>query len=509
MTENPLDRLNYYNGQRLEATDFRLEQAYHMRVQRWLNKSLFSAGVADGLEIERIADDRIIVHPGLALDDLGREIILLEPKEVKVEAPYLTIRYNEEKVSRTEDECNVPTGANSSTRVKWGGPSLIRAEPILEWRTRPPQNDERELIIAQFELDQFCNILKIVSGPTRYATISSISRVRTYALHGELNIDKLNPGKVYFHIRGRQPESVTLYLRAAEFSSLFYTEMGHHEHVKKLSGSDETKAATVIDPHTHAVGQLAVESGTLGDPEQDDDNETRYGYHTGKHSVWAVIDEAADPTKANWWDVLINPAKLLSDVIAEISGAPQYRPNTDDPNAPPYSLRVITRRKGKLDWVDLEENVGLKIFRGQHQHKLIGNTANPDPLLSGATLHKHELSVDLTLDPAGVTPSNDRHRARTKQPPYTYLKDIKVWIDGFNYTDQIKAQILAQYNGDPNDWSSLSASDGHPFVTNGSGPIRLDFLLPRPNLTEEEHMIEFRVDDADVGGRLLYNLYVE
>src|SRR3954462_15690854 len=51
MTEKPVERLNYYNGQRLEASDLKLEQEYHIRVRRWLNKSLYSAGIARGLEV--------------------------------------------------------------------------------------------------------------------------------------------------------------------------------------------------------------------------------------------------------------------------------------------------------------------------------------------------------------------------------------------------------------------------------------------------------------------------
>ena len=49
--ESPLERLNYYNGQRLEAGDMRTEQDYHVRVRRWLNKSLYTPGIAAGLDV--------------------------------------------------------------------------------------------------------------------------------------------------------------------------------------------------------------------------------------------------------------------------------------------------------------------------------------------------------------------------------------------------------------------------------------------------------------------------
>src|SRR6266513_2034651 len=75
MIERPLDRLNYYNGQRLEAGDLKLEQEYHIRVRRWINKSLCTPGIASGLDIREQKGTRfVIVSPGLALDAEGREI---------------------------------------------------------------------------------------------------------------------------------------------------------------------------------------------------------------------------------------------------------------------------------------------------------------------------------------------------------------------------------------------------------------------------------------------------
>ena len=40
--EQPLDRVNYFNGQRLDAADFRADQDYQMRVRRKLFSSLYS-----------------------------------------------------------------------------------------------------------------------------------------------------------------------------------------------------------------------------------------------------------------------------------------------------------------------------------------------------------------------------------------------------------------------------------------------------------------------------------
>src|SRR5438094_368397 len=121
MSEKPLERLNYYNGQRLEARDLKLEQEYHIRVRRWLNKSLYTSG---------------------------------------------------------------RTG------------------------------------LAEVELDAVCTTVRRVHvGARRYVGAALTAKVYQYALEGERHVsstigNESNPARIYFHIRGRQPHSVTLYLRA-------------------------------------------------------------------------------------------------------------------------------------------------------------------------------------------------------------------------------------------------------------------------------------------------------
>src|SRR6185437_9769204 len=96
----------------------RTEQAYHMRVRRWLNRSLYLPGIASGLEVTPHPTDntKVMVSSGLALDAEGREIILLEQQEVAVRGSptgksgvvignYLIIRYSEAMTAATPDGC--------------------------------------------------------------------------------------------------------------------------------------------------------------------------------------------------------------------------------------------------------------------------------------------------------------------------------------------------------------------------------------------------------------------
>ena len=92
-------RNRYFYGKLLDEHHFDLEQRYNNR-KRWLiNRLTAGVGVIDGLDVEVSADDRHLrVHPGVALDGWGREIIVPEPSRgVDPTVP--------------TDDCGQPTGA--------------------------------------------------------------------------------------------------------------------------------------------------------------------------------------------------------------------------------------------------------------------------------------------------------------------------------------------------------------------------------------------------------------
>ena len=226
MAEKPLDRLSYYNGQRLEADDLTLEQEYHIRVRRWLNKSLYpEGGIVDGLEVTKLYDLQVIVEPGLALDPEGREIILMERRVVpvipkknrpdgRIPGNYLTIRYDEETTSEEGGSCT-PRPEHPSqavSRAAWGGPGRVRAAPRLGWTDATPTPGGNEVYLAQIELDAACTCVKHIHRGVREDVERRVAqKVFQYALEGTADIAVNVPKRIYFHIRGRQPNAVTLY----------------------------------------------------------------------------------------------------------------------------------------------------------------------------------------------------------------------------------------------------------------------------------------------------------
>lgn len=72
-------RSNFSSGQLLSAEDLQTEQDYH-RSMRYLQNRMHGTGVLHGLEVEVGAGNELRVSPGIAIDALGRELVLVDPE---------------------------------------------------------------------------------------------------------------------------------------------------------------------------------------------------------------------------------------------------------------------------------------------------------------------------------------------------------------------------------------------------------------------------------------------
>lgn len=528
MSEEPIERLNYYNGQRLEAEDFRLEQGYHLRIQRWLSKSLFSAGVADGLEVYKTDDGKqVLVTPGLALDDLGRAIINVNPVQLTPQAKYLCIRYAERKERPEVGSCN-PRSKSHEPMPQWGGPARIVSEPEFIWRIAPPQQDERELVIAELELNPDCTVTRVASGPTKFAVATQASRVYSYALEGEKDIDCRNPKVLRFHINGRTPNSVSLCLTAREFSKLYYTEMGKHTHAAHASNdggvavaltnsndiaSLQTGPALSLDEHKHTVEGInlttADHSHTVHAPihAQVDTAEVKDGNgnvvgHTvtiPEKSSFKLEKESSATALEVLTDIFV-PGAVLIDLFNKLFG-----------NNETYAQVNLNTALGvDPDGHDIFNVSGGSGTVAGHTDGVYRVTAPPDRL-DPDTFHKHNMSVGVKNDSFGCTNID----ARDQVPALSRFTNLRVSIDGSN-PDLTVAAITSQLTRCyPAQWEGVTALNGGPTDPmsgpHGSGLIRLDLLgLDGVSFGPGPHEIEFSLADETCGGGCLqYNLYIE
>lgn len=116
---NALIKNNYFYGKLLTVRDFKTEQEYVEMRQRMMNRLMMGYGVVTGLRSVMIDDQTLSVEPGIAIDTLGREIVVPFPVTEKlsllegfeeltdVKELYLCLSYNEEGYERVQSISNV------------------------------------------------------------------------------------------------------------------------------------------------------------------------------------------------------------------------------------------------------------------------------------------------------------------------------------------------------------------------------------------------------------------
>jgi len=103
----PFTKNRYFPHKRMRSADFIREQMYVEQKLAFLSRWELGAGVALGLEAQRVDGDSLLVAPGLAVDGFGRWLIVDEPAICRVrtlpgfdvlhgETALLWLRYHEE-----------------------------------------------------------------------------------------------------------------------------------------------------------------------------------------------------------------------------------------------------------------------------------------------------------------------------------------------------------------------------------------------------------------------------
>jgi hypothetical protein len=474
-----LERVNYYTGQRLDADDFRTEQHYQAQIRRLLNHGLFTPGVVEGLQVERIieggqpAPRAVRVSPGSALDALGRLVVLDTATDVAVpnQPPlggtnyyYLVLRYAEEPVPGRADDC-APPGTAPANR--------IREQQVLDWSevipfprpSDPEDSIQQGVVIALVELDKDCKIAAIDASARRLSFPRNVSRVQAVAFEGEKDIAKDDPKQLYFHIRGGSPSAVVLYLRGGQFSRTAYTESAAHTHT--LSGTAVGSTNVATQNHQHALNQHS---------------------HT-------LTEQVPDPMRGThqhrlWMQALTNnnhPERAIQT----------WRGWTIDYTMHGYSEDADDNPANFEDYVEAA---------GGHTHALSLSTEGdaatgglqPAPAAVG---HSHSFAA--TVDPVGSTGHTLRGGAA-----YTFPTDVRVALDGKDITLRLLRALPASWQA----LGTLGGDQNHPFNNEGTGP--LDLVQLGLALGPGEHVLEFSAPDPPaglppVGGKIIYNLYVE
>ena len=127
-----LQRLKYWQGQKLLSRDFRDQTSYEAQLRWWHNRALHNAyGVSYGFAVTLIDDTHVSVDCGVAYDCYGRELILQTPRELTLPDPTadfvsvtLVASYDTGDSSISRKELLMGAAGCSSTGIA----------PLLQWR---------------------------------------------------------------------------------------------------------------------------------------------------------------------------------------------------------------------------------------------------------------------------------------------------------------------------------------------------------------------------------------
>ena len=150
-----LERIQFFNGERLFASDLQAIEAFN-REMRWLhNQSLHQAGVGSGFQVLGNTGDRqVTISPGYALDSCGREIILTENNVLPI--PPVSDNgsggsvFYDLTVSYPNDSDLVPSETRNGICMP-AGVVRLREEPVFCWVQLSDDSSNRQPIDARLK----------------------------------------------------------------------------------------------------------------------------------------------------------------------------------------------------------------------------------------------------------------------------------------------------------------------------------------------------------------------
>lgn len=141
----PFERNNYFKGKVMSAESFKAEQLYSNDKRRLINRFAGGFGIVCGLDAVAVAEDKISVEAGIAVDGLGREIVVPNPHVAKLSSLkgfdvnklngeyYLYLEY-EEKTAESTDMISESYSlylAEAPQKAKYGAEAYFKQTKTL------------------------------------------------------------------------------------------------------------------------------------------------------------------------------------------------------------------------------------------------------------------------------------------------------------------------------------------------------------------------------------------
>ncbi len=284
----PIERNRYFYGKLLTVRDFEAEQNYMDIKHRLINRVVHGAGVVCGLGVSAGDDTTLLIGSGMALDYLGREIMLETPLVRKLEMiegqeklkgssdAYLCLEYDETDIE--------PVNAVGSDTLKSSQFNMTREGLRLYFSTEAPDyrglleaagKENVSILYSSPELTLvFYAPSAVCAGDSFQAGILIIKSDTTppvhFSLDGESGIVESEDGHLqlsYSESTGetRNVFNVTFQLKAQSLSNVFAqifpsgaqlsVELGNHKYKNMLELGAEMMLCPDHDAYTDYVNK--------------------------------------------------------------------------------------------------------------------------------------------------------------------------------------------------------------------------------------------------------------
>ncbi len=225
----PLERNRYFYGKLLTVRDFEIEQKYTRSSAQLMHRLVFGAGVVCGLGVSAGSDSALLIESGMAIDYLGRMIVVEEPLLRKLqmlegqetlrgkESAYLCLSYQETDVEPVNAVGTV-SGENRQYNITREGARLFLSAEEPDYRALLEASG-RENVTVLYAGDQLSLVLAmpeaVCAGKEFTAEVLVVKNEKTppvcFDLSGAGGFTESEDGRVRLSFRESPEETRRVY----------------------------------------------------------------------------------------------------------------------------------------------------------------------------------------------------------------------------------------------------------------------------------------------------------
>lgn len=180
------ERNNYFFGKLMTVRDFESEQNYFNSKRRLGNRMLNGSGIVSGLDVILVDNKTFSLEPGMALDYMGREIVVHEPYVRRLNViegfeenkdkgiVYLCIKYDEEFKETTFSVA----GSGKSSGVSEEYNRINEGYKLFLTDKKPPEDINLERFVTSKTVIYDENGIKITALTPKYVNPNSRIKVK-------------------------------------------------------------------------------------------------------------------------------------------------------------------------------------------------------------------------------------------------------------------------------------------------------------------------------------------